>query len=213
MAAGTDRVLTVDDKEYWETLYKIGKTPWELNTHAPPLKTFLDSPYAVRPGSIAVLGCGTGHDCMLFAHYGFTVVGIDFAPSAIKATTEKFQKADILGKTGYLIEKDIFSLHEYAGGFDYVLEHTCFCSIDPNQRNRYAYAARDLLKPNGKLIGLWWVFDRLGSGGPPFAVTKNQIMDTFSKFFDFEIVYVPKDSVPERKDAELFTLMAKRQAD
>lgn len=210
MPTETDRALTVDDKEYWETLYKVGKTPWELNTFSPPLKTFLDSPYAVPPGTIAVLGAGTGHDSMLFARYGFTVVAIDFAPSAIKATSDKFQGAGILGKTGFLLERDIFSLHEYAESFDYVLEHTCFCAIDPSRRNRYAYAVRDLLKPNGKMIALWWVFERTGGGGPPFAVSKNEIFDTFSGFFDFKIVHVPKDSVPERKNAELFTLMQKR---
>jgi methyl halide transferase len=210
MAAGTGGKLTVDDNEYWETLYKVGKTPWELNTYAPPLKTFLDSPYAVAPGTIAVLGCGTGYDALLFAQYGFTVIAIDFAPSAIKATSEKFQSAGILGKSGFLLERDVFSLHEYAESFDYVLEHTCFCAIDPSRRNRYAYAVRDLLKPTGKLIALWWVFDRKGGGGPPFAANKNEIYDNFSRFFNLDIAHVPKDSVEERKNTELFTLMSKR---
>ena len=107
-------ILTVSDQQYWEQLYQIGKTPWELNTYSPPLKTFLDSPYAVKPGAIAVLGCGTGHDCMLFANYGFTVIAVDFAPSAVKSTAEKFQSAGILGKTGFLLERDIFSLYEYS---------------------------------------------------------------------------------------------------
>lgn len=210
MAADSGKVLTVDDREYWETLYQMGKTPWELNQYSPPLKTFLDSPYAVQPGTIAVLGCGTGHDCMLFARYGFTVVAIDFAPSAIKATAEKFQQAGILGKTGFLLEQDVFSLHEYEGNFDYVLEHTCFCAIHPSRRNSYAYMVRDLLKPKGKLIALWWVFERNSNSGPPFATTKNEIFDTFSNFFNFEIVHIPKDSVAERKNAELFTLLSKR---
>ena len=142
MAAGTDRALTVEDKDYWETLFKVGKTPWELNTFAPPLKTFLDSPYAVPPGTIAVLGAGTGHDAMLFARYGFTVVAIDFAPSAIKATEEKFKSAGILGKTGFLLERDIFSLHEYAQSFDYVLAHLLLRYSSQPAQSLFLHCAR-----------------------------------------------------------------------
>jgi SAM-dependent methyltransferase len=147
---------------------------------------------------------------MLFAQHGFKVVAIDFAPSAIKATTEKFQKAGILGKTALCLERDLFSLHEYEHKFDYVLEHTCFCAIDPNRRNLYAYTVRDLLKSNGKLIALWWTFDKAQAGGPPFPTSRSEIFDIFSPFFNFDIVHVPTDSAPERKNAELFTLMSKK---
>jgi SAM-dependent methyltransferase len=205
------KALTVDDKEYWETLYQIGKTPWELNTYSPPLKTFLDSPYAVPPGTVAVLGCGTGHDAMLFVCYGFTVIAIDFAHSAAQATAAKFQNASILGKKGFVMERDLFSLFEYKHAFDYVLEHTCFCAIDPNRRKLYAYMVRDLLKPSGKFIALWWLFERQGGAGPPFPCSRDEIFDIFSPSFNFDIVHTPMDSVPERKNAELFTLMSLKQ--
>lgn len=210
MSGAPKPVLTVDDQEYWETLYQIGKTPWDLNTYPPPLKTFLDSPYVVPSGRIAVLGCGVGHESMLLAEYGFIVTAIDFAPSAIQATTQKFKKAGILGKTGFVVQRDIFSLQDFYGSFDYVFEHTCFCAINPRRRNLYAYTVRDLLKPKGKLIALWWTFERRVGEGPPFPSTKSEIFDIFSPFFTFDIVHVPKDSVSERKNSELFTLMSKK---
>lgn len=210
MAQSPDTKLTVDNPEYWETLYKMKKTPWELGRFSPPLKTYLDSPYRVPNGRIAVLGCGTGNDALLFARYGFKVVAIDFAPSAIRVTREQFKDNGFLGTRGFILERDIFALHDYEGTFDYVLENTCFCSLEPSRRNLYAYTVRDLLKPKGKFIALWWTFQRSEAGGPPFATNESEIFDIFSPFFKFDIVHVPKDSVPERSNKELLTVLSKK---
>jgi len=202
--------LSVEETNYWEVLYRTGRTPWELNSFAPPLKTFMDSPYAVPPGRIAVLGCGTGQDALFFAQRGFEVVAVDFAPSAIAATTNLFTQAGVLGRNAYVLERNIFNLTDCDNQFDYVLEHSCFVAIHPSRRNQYAYVVRDLLKPGGKLIALWWTLERKGSG-PPFAVTNSEIFDTFKEFFTFDIVHVPPDSVAERQDKELFTVMTVKQ--
>lgn len=207
MVVDPNKKYTVDDKEYWERLYQVGRTPWELNTFAPPLKTFLDSPYKVEPGKIAVVGCGTGHNCMLFAERGFEVTGIDFAPHAIKETHEKFVEAGISGTTGYLLERDLFDIHEYDSYFDYILDHACFCSILPSRRKQYALTMRDLLKPEGKMIALFWILERKGAG-PPYATSKDDVFEIFKDIFSLDIVFEPTDSVPERQGKELFCLMS-----
>src|SRR5262249_4413213 len=120
-----------DSSHWWEGLYRAKTTPWDLGIWAPPLRTFLDSPYGLPPGKMLVPGCGTGFDCVLFASRGYEVTGLDFAPSAIEATTKKFEEAGLLGTKGFLLERDLFDIHEYDSYFDYVLEHTCFCAIHP----------------------------------------------------------------------------------
>lgn len=157
---------------------------------------------------MAVLGCGTGHDAIFFAQQGFKIAAIDFAPYAIAATQAKFAEAGILNKSAVVIQKDIFDLHEWFGKFDYVLEHTCFCAIDPPNRNRYAFTVRDLLKPSGKLIGLWWLLNR-ESKLPPFSVSKSEIFELFSQDFKIDLAYEPTDSVPDRKGKELITVMSR----
>lgn len=200
-----EKTHTAEQREFWERLYQSGSTPWDLDSPAPPLVTFLKSQYRVQPGSMAILGCGSGHDCMLFAQNGFQVTGIDFAPSAIAATNNKFAQAGIVGKTGFLLERDVFDIHEYDHYFDYVLEHSFFNSIHPSQRRTYVWTIHDLLKPGGKLIGLWWTLDR--PGGPPYGVLKEELFALFSDHFTFDLVHIPNDSVPARKGNELFTLM------
>jgi methyl halide transferase len=200
--------LTVDDSQWWESLYRSKRVPWDIGRHAPPLETYLKSPYAPPPGKMAVIGCGSGHDCLLFAKKGFEVTGIDFAPSAIKATHEKFEKAGLSGTKGFLLEKDVFNIHEYDGYYDYVLEHCFFSAIDPSRRRTYVYTVADLLKKNGKLIALWWLFE--GKGGPPFPVHKDDIYKLFDEVFSLEISYKPNDSIGDRKGAEFLTVMTKR---
>ncbi len=201
------RIYTVEDREFWDGLYRSGKTPWDLGRPSPPLATFLKSPYGLPPGKIAVLGCGHGHECMLFAKAGFEVTGVDFSHIAVQSTTKKFHEAGVLGSRGYLLERDFFSMHEYDHYYDYVLEHCTFCAIEPSRRRTYAWTVKDLLKPNGKFIALWWLMpDR--KGGPPFAVHKDDIFELFDKLFKIEIAYQPQDSIKERKGQEYLTVMS-----
>jgi len=200
--------LTVDDKDWWEQLYQAKRTPWDLGKPAPPLVTYLKSPYAPQPGRIAVPGCGRGHDCLPFLASGFEVTGIDFAPSAVQATYQKFQQVGMSGTKGYLLERNVFDIHEYDNYYDYVLEHCFFPAIDPSRRRTYVYTIADLLKPGGKLIGLWWLQE--SKSGPPFPLTKHDIYDLFDSRFTIDIAYAPNDSFPQRRDAELLTVMTKR---
>ena len=54
-----------------------------------------------------------------------------------------------------------------AGSLQGVLEHTCFCAIDPAQREAYLDTVARLLAPGGWLLGLFWCHRRLD--GPPWG--------------------------------------------
>lgn len=198
----------IDKPGFWELCYQQGRTPWEYGSHAPPLETFQKSPYRLPPGKVAVLGCGTGNDALFLAQQGYEVIGIDFAPTALQASHQKFLQAGLAGKNAYLLQRDIFDLHEYTGYFDSIFEHTCFCSLDPANRRRYMFAARDILKPGGKLLALWWIAERRGHG-LPFSVSRDEIFELFDGVFSFDIVYEPQDSFPADQGKELLTLMTK----
>ena len=77
-------IVSVNERNFWEERYQQGTTAWDLGEPAPPFITFLQSSEASPPGKTAVLGCGRGYDALLFASYGFEVIGFDFADSAIQ---------------------------------------------------------------------------------------------------------------------------------
>lgn len=183
--------------DFWEAKYQSGTTRWDLGEAAPPFVQLLNSAQAPASGRVAVLGAGRGHDALLFAARGFEVVGFDFAPSAIEAAT---RLAQAKGLTAQFLQRDIFALGEFEHQFDYVLEHTCFCAIDPTQRPTYVQLVYDLLTPEGELIALFWAHQR--PGGPPYGTTVAEIRSLFDRHFDTARLHPVFNSTPSRRSEE-----------
>jgi methyl halide transferase len=185
--------------EYWDRRYQEGSTPWNLGVPAPPLVSLLASPNSPTPGRIAVLGCGTGYDALLFAEHGFEVVGCDLSALAIETAKSAALERGLT--TVEFLERDIFALiPEFSQSFDYVLEHTCFCAIDPTLRPKYIELVSTLLRPNGKLLGLFFTHNR--PGGPPFGITTKEIRELFAERFEFLSLEAATDSIEKRRDEE-----------
>jgi methyl halide transferase len=186
--------------EYWDRRYQEGSTPWNLGVPAPPFVSLLASPQRPAPGRIAILGCGNGHDALLFAEHGFEVVGFDFSALAI-ATARSLALSR--GLTVEFLERDIFALlPEFSQSFDYVLEHTCFCAIDPTLRPQYVELVGALLRPKGKLLALFFTHDR--PGGPPFGSTTTEIGALFADRFELLSLQPVIDSIEKRRNEEHF---------
>lgn len=192
-------MVSVANSEYWEYRYQEGTTRWDLGEASPPLVSLLNSSeLPLKTGRVAVLGCGRGYDAMIFSDYGFDTIGFDFAPLAIAEATTLAQANQ---NSAQFLQRDIFNLaNEFPSYFDYVIEHTCFCAIDPEKRPDYVKLVRQILQPEGELIGIFFTHPR--SGGPPFGITTEAIKQYFET--DFEIVsLVPvTNSVPERQGEE-----------
>lgn len=195
-------MISIANSEYWDSRYQEKTDRWDLGKSAPPFQSLLNSPQAPPAGKIAVLGCGRGYDTMLFAQHGFEAVGFDFAKSAIADATAL---AEAGGSSAKFLQRDIFELPaEFPHEFDYVLEHTCFCAIDPSQREAYVKLVGDILRSHGKLIGLFWAHTR--AGGPPFGTTTDEIQQLFATDFQILSLELVSNSVPERQGEEYLGL-------
>ena len=186
----------------WEERYQQGGDRWNLGFPAPPFVSLLNSPNAPQPGKLAVLGCGKGHDALFFADSGFEVIGFDFAGSAIAESTATSKAKGI---TAQFLQRDIFTLdREFANTFDYVIEHTCFCAIDPSLRSQYVEIVKSILKPDGKLIALFYLHQR--PGGPPFGANKEEILDYFGTDFEPISFQLAQDSIERRRGDEYLAI-------
>ena len=182
----------------WEKRYQDRGDRWNLGYPAPPFVSLLASSDAPQPGKLAVLGCGKGHDAIFFAESGFEVTGFDFAPSAINEATTTAQAKGISAR---FVRQDIFALDkEFIGSFDYVLEHTCFCAINPSLRSQYVEIVKSLLRPNGRLIALFYTHNR--PDGPPFGVKPQEVLDYFVADFEPILFQKAKDSIARRQGNE-----------
>lgn len=186
------------DITYWEQRYQEGSDRWDLGQPAPPFLNWLRAANAPPPGKTIVLGSGRGYEALLFAERGFEVTGVDFAPSAIAEASQAAAQQDL---SVQFLQRDIFDLvPEFAGQFDYVVEHTCFCAIDPALRTAYVDLVADLLKPEGELLALFFTHSR--SGGPPFGATPEQIRQLFEPRFTLLSLRPETHSIESRRGEE-----------
>ncbi|MEL6927938.1 MAG: methyltransferase domain-containing protein [Cyanobacteria bacterium J06600_6] len=184
--------------EAWEQRYQDKGDRWNLGFPAPPFVGLLAADNAPQPGKLAVLGCGKGHDSLFFAESGFEVMGFDFAPSAIAEATATAKAREISAR---FVQQDIFALdEEFTSSFDYVVEHTCFCAIDPSLRSQYVKVVKRLLRPGGKLIALFYTHDK--PGGPPFGIKPESVLDYFTADFESVLFQQAQDSIERRRGNE-----------
>lgn len=191
----------------WENRYQQGTTGWDLGQPAPALSQWLESQAPPEnTASAIVLGAGRGHDALLFARQGFRVTAVDFAPSAIAALAQE-AAATHLSLT--LLEQDIFSLlPEWQGHFDYVVEHTCFCALDPSLRSAYVHLSANLLAPQGELLAVFFTHDR--PSGPPFGISTAELTALFTPYFEVVSLDPVAVSVPARQGEEHFARLRRR---
>src|SRR5688572_813941 len=188
----------VNSPRKWEANYEQKTDGWDLGGPTPIFKR-LSSSQQLIPGRMIVLGAGRGHDAREFARNGFHVTAVDFAAQAVR----EMQRLASPEAPGEILQHDIFTLPETLNhSFDYVLEYTCFCAIDPKRRGEYADGVARLLKPNGIYIDLAFPLDAR-IGGPPFAVSASEILALFrARGFKLILRERPAESVSRRRHAE-----------
>ncbi|MCP9850435.1 methyltransferase domain-containing protein [Cyanobium sp. Morenito 9A2] len=156
----------------WDQRYREGRDGWELGQPVPVLARFIATdPRAPQPpAQVLVPGCGRGHEARLLADRGFEVVGLDFSSEALGEARRLYGTTAVALRW---LQADLFDGPALvaaglgAGSLGGVLEHTCFCAIDPSLRTAYARTVAALLEPGGWLLGLFWCHGR--PGGPPYG--------------------------------------------
>ena len=195
----------VNSARKWEADYARQTDGWDLGGPTPAFKRLILSGQ-LTPGRMIVLGAGRGHDAREFARHGFQVTAVDFASQA----AQEMQRLASPEAPVEILQHDIFTLPESLNNsFDYVLEYTCFCAIDPKRRAEYADLVTRLLKPGGIYIDLAFPLDGR-KGGPPFAVSAAEVMDLFqARGFNLVSRETPVDSISPRRGAEELLIFQK----
>ena len=196
----------VSNKQFWQDIYDSSDTGWDLGTPT-PVFVHIREERTLAPGAMLVPGCGRGYDAVHYAIHGFDVTAVDFAQSAIDAVNTNAAHA---GVTVHAEQEDIFTLGvRHPAAFDYVLEYTCYCAIAPERRAEYARVIGTVLKPGGLLIGLFFPMDAR-DGGPPFAVSEEQIVALFSPEMELISSEFRDDSISPRRGKEKLMIWKRR---
>lgn len=174
----------VNESVFWEQRYKEGTSHWDIGEVAPAFIKYFEKNNLKENKKVAVLGCGRGHDAFYLANIENSnlIYGFDFSESAVSHCNQIKEEKQI--KNIEFLQADIFNLtkdEKWKGYFDCILEHTCFCAIDPKRREEYVELVKYLLKPNGLIIGLFMMRPK-ELGGPPYGSTPELIKEYFKDF-------------------------------
>lgn len=192
----------------WEMRYQAGDTPWEKGLAAPPLLELLARFEDWGHGPILVPGCGLGHDVRALAASGLAGVGLDLSATAVARAQEFPQVGIEVYEQGDFLDPGWRMEREFAA----IWEHTCFCAIDPDQRDRYAAAAAACLVEGGWLAGVFFItpFDPGEEmSGPPFATTVEDLENCLAPWFERVAGWVPSTAYPGREGREWIGLFRK----
>lgn len=190
------------NKDYWENRYAEEHLGWDIGYVSTPLRHYIDQ---LEDKSIKILipGAGHGYEAIYLFQNGFTnVYVVDIAGTPLRRIKEKcpaFPKEQLL-------EGDFFEIEMQ--GFDLVLEQTFFCALDPELRPAYMERMFQILKPGGKLSGLFFDFP-LSSSGPPFGGSYSEYEGLFKEKFKIKSLERATNSIAPRQGKELFFIFEK----
>jgi SAM-dependent methyltransferase len=189
------------DANYWNKRYINNQTGWDIGYASTPLTDYAKQ-IPNKDIQILIPGCGNAYEAIFLAENGFKHITIlDIAPKLIENLREKCKNYPQIK----VIHQDFF-LH--SGSYDLILEQTFFCAISPTLRADYAKKMHELLKNEGKLVGV--LFDRDFENSPPFGGNAEEYRNYFEPYFTFKVFEPCRNSIAPRAGSELFMILQKK---
>lgn len=193
-------------KSFWEERYQKGQTGWDIGAVSTPLKEYIDQ-LADKSIRILIPGAGNGYEAAYLLEQGFTST---FMLDIAKPPLARFAERHPTFPKDQLIRANFF---EHEGTYDLIFEQTFFCSFAPTEVNRQAYVKKmyDLLKPGGKLVGLWFIFPlQKEQERPPYGGSLPEYRSYMEPWFEIKTFSEAYNSIKPRRGKEAFGIFQKK---
>ncbi len=194
------------EQDYWTKRYQENRIGWDIGYPSTPLVTYIDQ---LKDKSISILipGAGNAYEAEYLWQKGFQNV---FILDVSEYPLQQFQDRNPNFPKSQLLLDDFF-LHE--SQYDLIFEQTFFCSFVPTDDNRNAYTKHmaKLLKPKGKLVGVWFDVPLTGNMEKrPFGGNKDLYQNYLELFFETITLESCYNSISPRMGNELFGIFVKK---
>jgi len=195
-----------EERYYWTQRYQEERTGWDIGYPSTPLKEYIDQ-LEDKSLSILIPGAGKSYEAEYLWQQGFrNVFVMDISEFPLKQFQERNPD---FPKTQLLLE-DFF---QHKNQYDLIFEQTFFCSFVPSDENRNQYAEQmaKLLKPVGKLVGVWFDIPLTGDMKKrPFGGDKKLYISYLNSYFETITFEKCHNSIPPRMGNELFGIFKKK---
>ncbi|MEM8901751.1 MAG: methyltransferase domain-containing protein [Bacteroidota bacterium] len=193
-------------ERYWTERYDNRMTGWDIGYPSTPLVAYIDQLIS-KEFDILIPGAGNAYEAEYLHQRGFNKVHVldisTFPLQALKTRVPDFPEH-------HLIQENFFM---YEGQYDLIFEQTFFCSFEPLPETRSLYAKKmaELLKPGGKLVGLWFKHPLdVASGRRPFGGSKEEYIGYLAPYFEVKVFEDSHNSIKPRMGNELFGIFQKK---
>lgn len=187
--------------QYWSKRWQQRETGWDVGAPTTPLLSVFET-LVDKQQLILIPGAGNAWEAEFLHKNGFTQVHVlDIAPEALHAFSER--NPDFPQK--HLHQQDFF---HHQGVYDLIVEQTFFCALQPDLRNAYAEKMLSLLRPGGRLSGVFFT-NVPNSNGPPFGGTLEEYVSYFNPLFHSVTILPCLNSIKPRQGRELFVELVK----
>ena len=173
----------------WEGAYKQegafpGPPPWNIGEPQPELAALIED--GKVSGDVLDAGCGHAELSLALAAQGYTVLGIDVAPSAVAAATKAAEERGLSNAT--FVCADITAFTGYDSRFSTIVDSTLFHSLPVEGRDGYLRSIHRAAAPGARYYVL--VFAK-GAFPPhletkPHEVDEDELRAAVSKYFEID---------------------------
>lgn len=188
--------MTTFDKNFWNQRWENKETGWDIGYASPAIVDYFEN-IEDKNSSILIPGCGNAYEAESLLKLGFKNISIlDISDIAVRNLKEKYKNNDEIE----VICDDFFN---HQATYDFIVEQTFFCALNPSLRAEYVKKTHELLKPSGKLVGL--LFNRnFEKAGPPFGGNQAEYEVLFQEYFELIQMDETTKSIPPRQGNEIF---------
>ncbi len=189
-----------EEQDYWTKRYQEESTGWDIGYPSTPIKEYIDQ---LEDKSISILipGAGNAYEAEYLWKQGFKNV---FVMDISEFPLKQFQERNPDFPKSQLLLEDFF---QHKAKYDLIFEQTFFCSFVPTNenRNRYVKQMASLLKPKGKLVGVWFNIPLTGDMEKrPFGGNKELYLSYLEQSLETITFKKCYNSIPPRMGNELF---------
>lgn len=172
--------------EFWDMRYAAGETPWDFHGVPAALKEFLKTSQA---GSVLIPGCGAAYEVRAFHEADWKVTAIDFSRVAVERARSE------LGALASRVVQGNFFTHDFGSQhFDVIYERTFLCALPPDLWPAYVNRMTQLLRPGGKLVGIFLYGEQ--AEPPPYPLNPEKARELFKEKFSLAKTSPVSDSLP-----------------
>jgi len=164
-------------KWLYELIYRLVPVDWIFGPSS-QLEHFVDMVIddKIQSGSAITLGCGVGRETIYLAERGFSVIGVDFSPTAIQKAR---RRAKAKGVEVEFIVDDLTNLQHTSGSYDLVMDFGALNDLSQAARDLYMKNVFPLTKPGGYYV--MFSFDRM--------LSPDEVAQRFGERFLIEVLH------------------------